>query len=327
MPETPSLATRVADLLANIPQLPESRRSFAQSMCDQFARRGTLSPAQEHWVDALNEIARDMAQGQRMAVTQVGDLTGIMQLFARAAPRLRHPAIVLSVPAAGDLVIRLSIATERARVPGSINVSAPEQRDTFGRPVWYGRIMQDGNFVGTTRATPTTVSLVTDRLREFAADPARIAGEHGRLTGRCCFCNLRLTEERSTAMGYGPVCAGHYGLPWGAREVAAPSMTITTELRAPEVFDASQVTFPAPGNSFVVGRGVVSVQTPGGYQEIGTVESFELRPDTIANLAQGRVLRPAETRARTASRPLVENPPASATRIDEMPLGPRGDLE
>jgi len=140
-------------------------------------------------------------------------------------------------------------------------------------------------------------------------------------------------------MGYGPVCAGHYGLPWGAREVAAPSMTITTELRAPEVFDASRVTFPAPGNSFVVGRGVVSVQTPDdagigvgalGYQEIGAVESLELRPDelTTADLAQ-EFLRPVApaTRARTVSRPLVANPPASATRIDEMPLGPRGDLE
>ncbi len=28
-------------------------------------------------------------------------------------------------------------------------------------------------------------------------------------------CGLDLTDERSTSAGYGPICAGKYGLPWG----------------------------------------------------------------------------------------------------------------
>jgi len=27
-----------------------------------------------------------------------------------------------------------------------------------------------------------------------------------------------LDDERSVSVGYGPVCAGHYGLPWGEKQ-------------------------------------------------------------------------------------------------------------
>ena len=43
-----------------------------------------------------------------------------------------------------------------------------------------------------------------------------MARSHGHRTGYCCFCGQLLTdEERSVAFGYGPVCAKHWGLPWG----------------------------------------------------------------------------------------------------------------
>ncbi len=47
---------------------------------------------------------------------------------------------------------------------------------------------------------------------------ARIAYEYG-LSGRCMFCARDLTDDRSNphrgGVGYGPVCADKYGLPWG----------------------------------------------------------------------------------------------------------------
>jgi hypothetical protein len=45
--------------------------------------------------------------------------------------------------------------------------------------------------------------------------PQEAAKSYGRLTGRCCFCQLPLTRSESIAAGYGPVCATSYGLPWG----------------------------------------------------------------------------------------------------------------
>lgn len=95
-------------------------------------------------------------------------------------------------------------------MPGSINV-AQEYKGGF----WYGRIHRDGNFEPCQRIEQPT-SLVP-ALKAFAADPARVAAEHGKLTGKCCFCNSALTDPRSTAVGYGKTCASHFGLPWGAK--------------------------------------------------------------------------------------------------------------
>jgi len=44
---------------------------------------------------------------------------------------------------------------------------------------------------------------------------AEQAAKFGRLWGSCVFCSRMLTDERSVAVGYGPVCAEHNGLPWG----------------------------------------------------------------------------------------------------------------
>ena len=44
---------------------------------------------------------------------------------------------------------------------------------------------------------------------------AEQAAQLGHLTGRCVFCSRKLTDDRSTEVGYGPICADREGLPWG----------------------------------------------------------------------------------------------------------------
>jgi hypothetical protein len=153
---------------------------------------------------------------QNPEARSVGDLSGITALFAKAAEHLRYPAIVLSVPGAVGVatLIRLSVAGERARVPGSITVTEGERGDD-GR-AWLGRVLLDGTYQPAQAANGRTEA-ITARLRAFAAEPAKVAADHGRLTGRCCFCNIALKDERSTAVGYGATCASHYGLPWGEK--------------------------------------------------------------------------------------------------------------
>jgi hypothetical protein len=131
-------------------------------------------------------------------------LPAILDLFARAATRLRRPAIMV---AAGDTVLRLSVAGPSARVPGSINVAG---EGSFAERKWYGRITPEG-FQPSHHATPA----VTAALASLAADPAAACSAYGHLTGACCFCRLPLTDARSVAVGYGPICAGNFGLPWG----------------------------------------------------------------------------------------------------------------
>jgi len=177
-------------------------------------RYGSLTAKQAPWVAKL--VAR-VAQPDlpiERPTTATADMSGVIALFNKAKQHLKFPAIVLSVP--GFDTVRITVATQRARVPGSINVASHEHYDGDNKRVWYGRVHPDGRYEPTARVG-TDIDAIKKRLVEFACDPAKVAGEHGRLTGRCCFCNLPLKDERSTAVGYGATCAKHYGLAWGKR--------------------------------------------------------------------------------------------------------------
>lgn len=55
---------------------------------------------------------------------------------------------------------------------------------------------------------------MTDEIEQLKA------ALHGKMTGKCCFCNSPLIDQKSTDVGYGPVCAKHYGLPHGKMDKA-----------------------------------------------------------------------------------------------------------
>lgn len=153
------------------------------------------------------------------AKAKIGELSGIMALFDKARKHLKFPAVELGVPALGpDFAMRISLAGAQAREPGSVTVTSAEKSGFDGRREWFGRVSLDGTYQPSQKVADAAA--ITARLQAFAADPAGIAAEHGRLTGRCCFCRLPLTDERSTAVGYGAKCADNYGLPWGARPKA-----------------------------------------------------------------------------------------------------------
>lgn len=52
-------------------------------------------------------------------------------------------------------------------------------------------------------------------LDKLAADPVGFLAQVGKDMDGCCFCNSALTDPRSKEVGYGPVCAANWGLPWG----------------------------------------------------------------------------------------------------------------
>lgn len=79
-------------------------------------------------------------------------------------------------------------------------------------------------------------------LSRLSADTklnAEQAARWGKLYGRCVFCSLPLTDERSIAVGYGPVCAEHHGLPWGDSET--PDSAATRNV-VPELHDRFRCT-------------------------------------------------------------------------------------
>lgn len=184
---------------------------FAKSLIYQHASKGKLSDKQWFWVrELVKRVDEPKQEGPK-----VGDLSGVMALFDRARKHLKSPAIVLQVGGIGE--VRVSVAGDRARVPGSLNVAVNNHGD------WFGRVLKDGTFEKN-RKVDVPASLVP-ALERFAASPAEVAAEHGKLTGKCCFCNTALTDERSTAVGYGPSCAKNYGLPYG-KKAAKPVSTV-----------------------------------------------------------------------------------------------------
>ncbi len=190
-----------AALRERLTKLADKDMDFAASMLSK-----PVTDKTRLWMGKLIERA-DNPQSAERVKTAIGGLEGVNSLFDKARGKLKAPAIVIAI---ANLELRLNVAGERARVPGSINVATNE--GGYGSSRWFGRILQDGVFEASPRE-PTPAGLI-EGLQRFAADPAKVAAEYGKLSGRCCWCNLKLTDPRSTAVGFGATCAKNWGLPY-----------------------------------------------------------------------------------------------------------------
>ena len=166
-------------------------------------RAKELSEKQAFWV---GELLKRAAKPKAM-VKLGGEFSAIRALFDKASRSLKRPAVLLHD---GSGMIRLTVAGDGARVPGAINVTTA---GSFDERTWLGRILADGAYEPSRKAAPSVAALLT----RFAAAPAAVAAECGKLMGACAFCARPLTDARSTEVGYGPICAENYGLPWGAK--------------------------------------------------------------------------------------------------------------
>ena len=202
--------------------LDDRSRSFADSLIAQHGRRG-LSDKQWYWVDQLRE--RAVSPQPAPAPVNVGSVKGVIDLLETARKHLKHPAVLVMADAGQGRhrTLRLSIAGERAKVPGSVNVCSA---GGYGDRDWFGRVTRVGEFEPCRRYDSGTQTAITAALRALANDPAKAAADYGKLTGSCCFCGLTLTDERSTAAGFGPVCAKHFGLAWGSKVAAEPVVDV-----------------------------------------------------------------------------------------------------
>lgn len=194
-----------AEALAVLRSLEEPS-SFAADLVRKHERYG-LSHDQMVWVHVLACEAVTPAEEPEAV-----QLPEIVALLARAREAgLKWPKIRLQTQA-GDRVV-LSLAGERAREPGSVNVT---DGGPYGDNVWYGRISTGGAFTPSRKATEEITAL----LEAFNGDPAGTGAIHGAMTGCCSFCGRELTTRESVGAGYGPVCAEKWGLPWGAETAA-----------------------------------------------------------------------------------------------------------
>jgi hypothetical protein len=194
------LIEAITTLRANLQNLSPGDLKFAGSLLS-FPQ---LSDKQAIWVKklAVRALHPEVTEKAK-ALADASKMQGVIALFEKAATHLKFPAVILSDKTIGE--IKLFRAGARAKIPGSVTVVGKESKE------WIGRIKLDGVFEFKAPPPETLIRL----LEKFAAKPAEIASEYGKLTGRCCFCYKGLTDQRSTDVGYGPICAEHYHLPWG----------------------------------------------------------------------------------------------------------------
>lgn len=195
------------------------KNTFAIDLARQIRQRGWVSPNQLRWVqkfvaDVDQPVIRSV-NGDSLATGPAGGMAKIVEHFARAADTLKRPKIVVTDPET-DVTICMKPAGPRSKYFGSIIVTSGKSFDA----TYYGHIRSDGTFLPAGRASDDFRDAV-GLLERIAVDPAGELGRLGKLSGQCCFCQRPLTDDRSTNVGYGPVCAKRWGLPWGVPGSAA----------------------------------------------------------------------------------------------------------
>lgn len=177
-----------------------SNNSFVASLLSARKQWGKWTQSQGEWA---HKLALDHKAATEKAATAQPANTNLSGLeFPQLIAFLSRPTKLKR--------IRLTFT----HADGEVSI---KKASTDEKGFW---IAKNGQLVGQLRRdgklndrgiTPDIACL----LDEMESNPQAVAAEHGRKTGCCCFCGLPLTDERSTQAGYGPICAGHYNLPWG----------------------------------------------------------------------------------------------------------------
>jgi hypothetical protein len=127
------------------------------------------------------------------------ELASVVKFIEGARDRgLKFPKLRFLAPNKQEIC--LSVAGEKSKYPGSVQVKLAGE--------WVGRVNADGTY------TYKLANLgLVEALREIAKDPAAAAKLYAQLFGNCSFCGKQLTDAGSVELGYGAICARHYGLP------------------------------------------------------------------------------------------------------------------
>ena len=197
-------------LEANLDKLPPHDRTFADSMLKQFGKKGQLSGKQWAYIEKLAKKAVGDPGAETLDQVEIPGFTAVFAMLQQAKKHLQHPRLTLHVPEVGHL--QLYVATAASKYAGAMLLTDGKP---FGQNIWYGRIDPAGLWTPPPALDQATSMAIYDLLVELAADPVGTTAANGKLGGRCVFCSLKLTDPKSIAAGYGPVCAQHWNLPWG----------------------------------------------------------------------------------------------------------------
>ena len=204
----------VTTLKTHLANLPKGDQGFAADLLTKLTKFGHLPEKQWFWVEKLADAAETAGVPDfTKELVSVGEFGGVIDLFKKAKQYIKYPKITLQLTSGKPL--QLSLAGQNSKAPGTINLT---DGGPFGNNKWYGRVTQEGTWDPSPKVDEALKNDLTSILSKLAGAPARTAAAYGKLTGNCCFCGTGLTNDNSTDVGYGPVCAKRWGLPWGKKE-------------------------------------------------------------------------------------------------------------
>jgi len=188
-----------------VPMRLKSKRVYRTAGWQQRLRDRTA--------EVLSTI-REMEAAKHEAVAEAkasapSNLHAIEPMLTAAGEHLKYPKIRFSLD---EGTLQLHVAGPKSKYHGQVMVT---DGGPYGDSVYFGRI-EGGTFL----ASKKSPEWVLRFLLAFNHDPAGLAAEYGKKSGRCVFCRKELTHPSSLAVGYGATCAGHYNLPWGNKASA-----------------------------------------------------------------------------------------------------------
>lgn len=179
---------------------------FVSSLLEFRERNGRWSERQGMWAHKLTLDHMEANKPQPAAET-----------VAPEQPTYKADEVKIFLPTALEFLNRPT-KLKRIKLTFKHNDGEVTIKKSTSKPVFWvakngvlkGRIEATGKYK--VKEADASVSATLDGLEE---NPQAFAAENGKESGQCCFCSLPLTDERSVKAGFGPICAGHYGLTWG----------------------------------------------------------------------------------------------------------------
>lgn len=171
-----------------------------------------------HTVCPTMDLTLSMVVDVTPTLGPVVDQSGIIKFLNAAKAHLKAPKVRFLAPD-GKGELRISMAPDSGKNAGALYVKVND--------FYMGMIRQSGEVV---RLSPELVACI----ERIAINPVAAAKAYGALMGRCSFCGIELTDAGSVEVGYGPICAKHYGLPHTPK--GTPAVQTVGEVRAKRVF-------------------------------------------------------------------------------------------
>lgn len=230
-------------LLLLMNEIPTYNHAYIQSVIAQLNRKGSVSDKQHFHLWRLNEQAKANAakkgaveSSTPVANSQVpaslpinnaipissyaptyqsttvlpgrkiGKVSKIIDLFNMSAKKLKNPKIRFYDEETEQCFFL--VLPKNTRYRGEYLAIYTQRYSEY-----IGKMTYDGEFIPFRGSKEKTRDIVEANLKELAQFPIEKVRAYGHKFNHCCFCGKELSDAESVKMGYGPICAKHFGLP------------------------------------------------------------------------------------------------------------------